>query len=234
MEDTRFGVAATSAPSPSRYPNHRLPSLRDAPHDARTPLYAIAKPKVSAIATRGVRVKRRGGPGDAKRAAAKRRRLQPSQLPPRTYACRAIRSSVTQRTTRKPPRTLPPMFPRMRKRHLHPVGKAVVSVTDRLPSLAHGVIDAGASSAKMVAHIGVAVALNEEQAIVDEIIVDTSLALAPETIGLSIIAGAGAVFFHHVARSSSRNTSIRLPTKPSMPSPRLVTKQQAHSFPFLV
>ena len=46
-------------------------------------------------------------------------------------------------------------------------GKAVVSVTDRLPSLAHGVIDAGASSAKMGAHIGVAVALNEEQAIVD-------------------------------------------------------------------
>jgi len=31
----------------------------------------------------------------------------------------------------------------------HPVGKAVVSVTDRLPSLAHGVVDAGASSAKM-------------------------------------------------------------------------------------
>ena len=59
MEDTRFGVAATSAPSPSRYPNHLLPSLRDAPHDARTPLYAIAKPNVSAIATRGVRVKRR-------------------------------------------------------------------------------------------------------------------------------------------------------------------------------
>ena len=201
MEDTRFGVAATSAPSPSRYPNHRLPSLRDAPHDARTPLYAIAKPKVSAIATRGVRVKRRGGPGDAKRAAAKRRRLQPSQLPPRTYACRAIRSSVTQRTTRKPPRTLPPMFPRMRKRHLHPVGKAVVSVTDQLPSLVHGAIDFGASSAKMGAHLGVNVAINEEQALVDEMIVDTSLALAPETMGLSIVAGAGAVFVHHVAGS---------------------------------
>ena len=83
----------------------------------------------------------------------------------------------------------------------HPVGKAVVSVTDRLPSLAHGVIDAGASSAKMGAHIGVAVALNEEQAIVDEMIVDTSLALAPETMGLSIVAGAGAVFVHHVAGS---------------------------------
>ena len=89
----------------------------------------------------------------------------------------------------------------MRKRHLHPVGKAVVSVTDRLPSLAHGVIDTGASSANMGAHIGVAVALNEEQAIVDEMIVDTSLALAPETMGLSIVAGAGAVFIHHVAGS---------------------------------
>ena len=44
----------------------------------------------------------------------------------------------------------------------HSVGKAVVSVTDRLPSLAHGVTDAGASSAKTGAHIGVAVALNEE------------------------------------------------------------------------
>ena len=77
----------------------------------------------------------------------------------------------------------------------------MVSVTDRLPSLAHGVIDTGASSAKMGAHIGVAVALNEEQAIVDEMIVDTSLALAPETMGLSIVAGAGAVFVHHVAGS---------------------------------
>jgi hypothetical protein len=83
----------------------------------------------------------------------------------------------------------------------HPVGKALVSVTDRLPSLAHGVIDAGASSTKMGTHIGVAVALNEEQAIVDEMIVDTSLALAPETMGLSIVAGAGAVFVHHVAGS---------------------------------
>ena len=45
------------------------------------------------------------------------------------------------------------------------------------------------------------VALNEEQAIVDEMIVDTSLALAPETMGLSIVAGAGAVFVHHVAGS---------------------------------
>lgn len=30
-------------------------------------------------------------------------------------------------------------------------------------------------------------------------IVDTSLALAPETMGLSVVAGAGAVFIHHVA-----------------------------------
>eukprot|EP00230_Micromonas_polaris_P011537 CAMPEP_0197133466 /NCGR_PEP_ID=MMETSP1390-20130617/25893_1 /TAXON_ID=38833 /ORGANISM="Micromonas sp., Strain CCMP2099" /LENGTH=292 /DNA_ID=CAMNT_0042576161 /DNA_START=256 /DNA_END=1131 /DNA_ORIENTATION=- len=72
----------------------------------------------------------------------------------------------------------------------HPVGKAVVSVTDQLPSLVHGAIDFGASSAKMGAHIGVNVAINEEQAIVDEMIVDTSLALAPETMGLSIVAGA--------------------------------------------
>jgi len=77
----------------------------------------------------------------------------------------------------------------------------VVSVTDRFPSLTHGAIDAGASSAKMGAHIGVAVTLNEEQAIVDEMIVDTTLALAPETMGLGIVAGAGAVFVHHVAGS---------------------------------
>ena len=89
----------------------------------------------------------------------------------------------------------------MRKRHLHPVGKAVVSVTDQLPSLVHGTIDFGASSAKMGAHLGVNVAINEEQALVDEMIVDTSLALAPETMGLSIVAGAGAVFVHHVAGS---------------------------------
>ena len=83
----------------------------------------------------------------------------------------------------------------------HPVGKAVVSVTDRLPSLAHGVIDAGAFVSKTTMHLGVHVALNEEQALVDEMIVDTSLALAPETMGLSIVAGAGAVFIHHVAGS---------------------------------
>jgi hypothetical protein len=45
------------------------------------------------------------------------------------------------------------------------------------------------------------VVLNEEQAFVDEMIVDTSLALAPETMGLSIVAGAGAVYLHHVAGS---------------------------------
>ena len=83
----------------------------------------------------------------------------------------------------------------------HPVGKAVVSVTDRLPSLAHGVTDAGAFVSKTTMHLGVHVALNEEQALVDEMIEDTSLALAPETMGLSIVAGAGAVFVHHVAGS---------------------------------
>ena len=83
----------------------------------------------------------------------------------------------------------------------HPVGKAVVSVTDRLPSLAHGVIDAGASASKMTTHLGLNVALGEEQAVVDEMIVDASLALAPETMGLSIVAGAGAVYLHHVAGS---------------------------------
>ena len=62
----------------------------------------------------------------------------------------------------------------------HPVGSAVVSVTDRLPSLAHGVIDTGASASKMTTHLGVNVALDEEQAVVDEMIVDASLALAPE------------------------------------------------------
>jgi len=77
----------------------------------------------------------------------------------------------------------------------------VVSVTDRLPSLAHGVIDAGASTSKMTTHLGVNVALSDEQAVVDEMIVDTSLALAPETMGLSIVAGAGAVYLHHVAGS---------------------------------
>ena len=80
----------------------------------------------------------------------------------------------------------------------HPVGKAVVSV---IPSLAHGVLDVGASVSKTTTHLGVHVALNEEQALVDEMIVDTSLALAPETMGLSIVAGAGAVFIHHVAGS---------------------------------
>ena len=54
---------------------------------------------------------------------------------------------------------------------------------------------------KMTTHLGVHVALNEEQALVDEMIVDTSLALAPETMGLSIVAGAGAVFIHHIAGS---------------------------------
>jgi len=63
------------------------------------------------------------------------------------------------------------------------------------------IIDAGASASKMTTHIGVDVAINEEHAVVDEMIVDTSLALAPETMGLSIIAGAGAVFVHHIARS---------------------------------
>ena len=77
----------------------------------------------------------------------------------------------------------------------------MASVTDRLPSLAHGVIDTGASASKMTTHLGVNVALGEEQAIVDEMIVDTSLALAPETMGLSMVAGAGAVFLHHVAGS---------------------------------
>jgi len=83
----------------------------------------------------------------------------------------------------------------------HPVGKAVVSVTDQLPSLTHGVIDAGASASKMTTHLGVNVALSEEQAVVDEMIVDASLALAPETMALSIVAGAGEVFLHHVAGS---------------------------------
>ena len=40
----------------------------------------------------------------------------------------------------------------------------------------------------MGAHLGVNVAINEEQAIVDEMIVDTSLALVPETMGLSLVA----------------------------------------------
>ena len=83
----------------------------------------------------------------------------------------------------------------------HPVGKAVVSVTDQLPSLVHGVLDAGASVSKTTTHLNVNMALNEEQALVDEMIVDTSLALAPETMGLSIVAGAGAVFIHHIAGS---------------------------------
>ena len=83
----------------------------------------------------------------------------------------------------------------------HPVGKAVVSVTDQLPSLVHKTIDLEASASKMTTHLGVNVALGEEQAIVDEMIVDTSLALAPETMGLSMVAGAGAVFLHHVAGS---------------------------------
>jgi hypothetical protein len=77
----------------------------------------------------------------------------------------------------------------------------VVSVTDRLPSVAHGVIDAGASASKITTHLGVNVALGEEQAVVDEMIVDASLALTPETMGLSIVAGAGAVYLHHVAGS---------------------------------
>ena len=75
----------------------------------------------------------------------------------------------------------------------------MVSVTDQLPSLVHGVLDAAASVSKTTTHLGVA--LNEEQALVDEMIVDTSLALAPETMGLSLVAGAGAVFIHHVAES---------------------------------
>jgi hypothetical protein len=83
----------------------------------------------------------------------------------------------------------------------HPVGKAAVSVTDRLPFLVHWVLDAGASVSKTTTHLGVHVALNEEQALVDEMIVDTSLALAPETMGLSIVAGAGAVLIHHVTGS---------------------------------
>ena len=83
----------------------------------------------------------------------------------------------------------------------HPVGKAVVSVTDQLPSLVHKTVDLEASASKMTTHLGVNVALGEEQAIVDEMIVDASLALAPETMGLSMVAGAGAVFLHHVAGS---------------------------------
>jgi len=83
----------------------------------------------------------------------------------------------------------------------HPVGKAVVSVTDQLPSLVHKTVDLEASAAKGVTHLGVNLAINEEQAVVDEMIVDTSLALAPETMGLSMVAGAGAVFLHHVAGS---------------------------------
>mmetsp|Transcript_8375 Transcript_8375/g.31293 ORF Transcript_8375/g.31293 Transcript_8375/m.31293 type:complete len:86 (+) Transcript_8375:3085-3342(+) len=53
----------------------------------------------------------------------------------------------------------------------------------------------------MTTHLGVNVALSEEQAVVDEMIVDASLALAPETMALSIVAGAGEVFLHHVAGS---------------------------------
>ena len=83
----------------------------------------------------------------------------------------------------------------------HPVGKAVVSVTDQLPSLVHKTVDLEASAAKGVSHLGVNLAINEEQAVVDEMIVDASLALAPETMGLSIVAGAGAVYLHHVAGS---------------------------------
>ena len=83
----------------------------------------------------------------------------------------------------------------------HPVGKAVVSVTDQLPSLVHKTVDLEASAAKGVTHLGVNLAINEEQAVVDEMIVDASLALAPETMGLSIVAGAGAVYLHHVAGS---------------------------------
>jgi len=70
-----------------------------------------------------------------------------------------------------------------------------------IPSLAHDTIDAGAFISKMDALIGVNVALNKEQAIVDEMIVDTSFALAPETMSLSIVAGAGAVYLHHVDES---------------------------------
>ena len=83
----------------------------------------------------------------------------------------------------------------------HPVGKAVVSVTDQLPSLVHKTVDLEASAAKGVTHLGVNLAINEEQAVVDEMIVEASLALAPETMGLSIVAGAGAVYLHHVAGS---------------------------------
>ena len=83
----------------------------------------------------------------------------------------------------------------------HPVGKAVVSVTDQLPSFVHKTVDFEASAAKGVSHLGVNLAINEEQAVVDEMIVDASLALAPETMGLSIVAGAGAVYLHHVAGS---------------------------------
>ena len=67
-----------------------------------------------------------------------------------------------------------------------------------IPSFAHDTIDAGAFISKMGALIGVNVALKEEQAIVDEMIVDTSFVLAPETTGLSVVAGAGAVYLHHV------------------------------------
>ncbi len=83
----------------------------------------------------------------------------------------------------------------------------------------------------MSTHLGVNVALGEEQAVVDEMIVDTSLALAPETMGLSMVAGAGAVFLHHVAGSwVEKHTSIRLPTELSTRSPRLVTKSRVPSF----
>ena len=77
----------------------------------------------------------------------------------------------------------------------------MVSVTDQLPSLVPGVLDAGASVSKTTTHLNVNMALNEEQALVDEMIVDTSLALAPETMGLSIVGRAGAVFIHHIAGS---------------------------------
>ena len=73
--------------------------------------------------------------------------------------------------------------------------------TDQLPSLVHKTVDLEASAAKGVSHLGVNLAINEEQAVVDEMIVDASLALTPETMGLSIVAGAGAVYLHHVAGS---------------------------------
>ena len=112
----------------------------------------------------------------------------------------------------------------------HPVGNAAVSVTDRLPSLAHGIIDAGGSASKMTTHIGVSLALGEEQAIADEMIVDTSLALAPETMGLNRSPVPGLCFSITSLEAGSRSTSIRLPTELSTLSPRLVTKSRVPSF----